>query len=44
MIKFRNQFLKILNYKYLLIEKKNLNFLKNQKKIYVSYICVISLS
>jgi hypothetical protein len=43
---FRNLILKILNYKYLLI-KKNLNLKKqsnkkNQKRTYVSYLCVIS--
>jgi len=43
-----NQNLKLLNYKDLLIKKtlilkKNqINFVKNQKKIYVSYLCVIS--
>ncbi len=49
--KFRNQILKLLNYKHLLIEKKTLilkknqiNFVKNQKKIYVFYLCVISPS
>jgi len=47
--KFRNKILKLLNYKDLLIEKKNLNFknnqinfVKNQKNIYVYYFCVIS--
>ncbi len=46
--KFRNQNLKFLSYKDLLTEKKTLifknnqiNFVKNQKKIYVSYLCMI---
>ncbi len=41
--------LKFLNYKHLLIEKRPLifknnqiNFIKNQKRIYVYYLCVIS--
>jgi hypothetical protein len=47
--KFRNQILKLLNYKDLFTEKKTLilknnqiNFVKNQKKIYVFSLCVIS--
>jgi hypothetical protein len=47
--KIKNQNLNILNYKDSLIEKKTLilksnqiKFVKNQKKIYVSYLCVIS--
>ncbi len=48
--KFKNQNLKLLNYKDL-FTKKNFNllkksnkFCKNQKKKYVSYLCVISLN
>ncbi len=47
--KIRNQISKLLNYKDLLTKKKPLilknnevNFVKNQKKIFVSYICVTS--
>jgi hypothetical protein len=46
--KFRDQILKLLNYKGLLIDKKTLilktnqiNFVKNQKKRCVFYLCVI---
>jgi hypothetical protein len=49
--KIRNQIFKFLYYKDLLIEKKNLilkknqiKFIKNQKKIYVSHLYVISIN